>query len=91
MENRCPYKPLVERNLENVLVEHLARRFDFGKDSRVARLLVCEILERLEHVDCFSNTRANHSFCPCSDTTTWNPCQRERPSQRPAGLWKLAA
>jgi hypothetical protein len=51
MENRCPYKPLVERNLENVLVEHLARRFDFGKDSRVARLLVCEILERLEHVE----------------------------------------
>ncbi len=51
MEHRCPYKPLAERNLENVLVEHLARRFDFGKDSRVARLLVREVLERLDRAE----------------------------------------
>jgi hypothetical protein len=51
MDHRSRYKPLLERSLENVLVEHLSRRFDFGKDSRVARLLVEEIVAQIDKAD----------------------------------------
>jgi hypothetical protein len=33
------YRPLGERTLVNYQVQYLARRYDFGKESLVARLL----------------------------------------------------
>jgi hypothetical protein len=45
------YRPLLERSLENYLVQHLARNYDFGKESRVASLLVRKINAEIEQVE----------------------------------------
>jgi len=45
------YRPLVERTLVNYQVQYLARRYDFGKESLVARLLVEEINRRMEETE----------------------------------------
>ena len=37
------YRPLLDRTAENYQVQHLVRKFDFGKESRIARLIVQEI------------------------------------------------
>jgi hypothetical protein len=41
------YRPLLERSVENYLVQHLARNYDFGKESRVASLLVRKTVQIL--------------------------------------------
>ncbi len=45
------YRPLLERTLENFQLQHLARRFDFGSESRVAAVLVREINSRMDEVE----------------------------------------
>jgi len=45
------YRPLIERTLENHQVQYLARRYDFGKESLVASLLVKEINTRMEEAE----------------------------------------
>jgi len=45
------YRPLVERTLENYQVQYLARKYDFGKESLVARLLVEEINRRMDETE----------------------------------------
>jgi hypothetical protein len=45
------YRPLLERTLENLQLQHLARFFDFGCQSRVAAVLVREINIRLDEVE----------------------------------------
>ncbi|MCR4443158.1 MAG: hypothetical protein QHH10_12860 [Peptococcaceae bacterium] len=45
------YRPLLERTLENYQVQYLARKYDFGKESLVARLLVKEIDRRMEETE----------------------------------------
>ncbi len=45
------YRPLLERTLENLQLQHLARRFDFGSESRVASVLVREINDRMDDVE----------------------------------------
>lgn len=45
------YRPLVERTLVNYQVQYLARRYDFGKESLVARLLMEEINRRMEETE----------------------------------------
>lgn len=45
------YRPLLERALESFQLQHLARRFDFGGQSRVALVLVREINARLDEAD----------------------------------------
>ena len=37
------YRPLLERSLLNYQVQYLARHYDFGKQSRVAALIVEEV------------------------------------------------
>ena len=51
MNRRELYRPLGERTLVNYQVQHLARRYDFGKESLVARLLVEEINHRMEETE----------------------------------------
>ena len=34
------YRPLLQRTVENYQVQHLVQKFDFGKESRIARLIV---------------------------------------------------
>jgi len=45
------YRPLLERTLENLQLQHLARCFDFGSESRVAAVLVKEINSRMDEVE----------------------------------------
>ena len=51
MNRREFYRPLVERTLVNYQAQYLARKYDFGKESLVARLLVEEIDHRMEETE----------------------------------------
>jgi hypothetical protein len=51
MNRRELYRPLVERTLVNYQAQYLARKYDFGKESLVARLLVEEINRRMEETE----------------------------------------
>jgi len=61
------YRPLVERNLENYQTQYLARRYDFGKESRIAALIVAEVNRRMDEVDsCLGVKRARpFELCVC--------------------------
>jgi hypothetical protein len=51
-DNYCYlYGPLMERSLVNFQVQHLARDYDFGKQSRVAALIVGEVNFRMGEVE----------------------------------------
>ena len=45
------YRPLVERSLVNYQIQYLARNYDFGKESRVAALIVAEVNGRIEETE----------------------------------------
>ena len=45
------YRPLLERSLENYQVQYLARNYDFGKESRVAALIVAEVNTQIEKTE----------------------------------------
>lgn len=45
------YRPLLNRSLENYQVQYLARNYDFGKQSRVAALLVEEVNTQMEKTE----------------------------------------
>ena len=51
MNRRELYRPLVERTLVNYQAQYLARKYDFGKESLVARLLVAEVNRRMEETE----------------------------------------
>jgi len=44
---REKYRPLTLRTLENFQVQHLARKFDFSKESRIAKLVVDYINQKM--------------------------------------------
>jgi len=48
---RYLYGPLMERSLVNFQVQHLSRNYDFGKQSRVAALIVEEVNARMGEVE----------------------------------------
>lgn len=48
MNTRELYQPLMDRTLENYQVQYLARRYDFGKESLVAYLLVKKINQQID-------------------------------------------
>jgi len=48
MNQRHLYQPLLERTLENYQVQYLARRYDFGKESLVAQMLVKKINQEMD-------------------------------------------
>ncbi len=45
------YRPLLERSLLNYQVQYLARHYDFGKQSRVAALIVGEVNAQMEQAE----------------------------------------
>ena len=45
------YRPLLERSLLNYQIQYLARNYDFGKESRVAALIVAEVNGRIEETE----------------------------------------
>ena len=45
------YRPLLERSLVNYQVQYLGRTYDFGKQSRVAALVVDEVNRRIEKAE----------------------------------------
>lgn len=45
------YRPLLERSLLNYQVQHLARCYDFGKQSRVAALIATRINEGMQEAE----------------------------------------
>lgn len=56
------YRPLLERTLENFQLQHLARCFDFGSQSRVAAVLVREINARLDEAESILGIRRVKPF-----------------------------
>ena len=48
MDKRKQYRPLVIKTVENFQIQHLARKFDFSKESRIARLIVLMVNETME-------------------------------------------
>lgn len=51
VNHRNLYQPLVERSLINYQIQYLARNYDFGKQSRVAALIVQEVNLQIEKVE----------------------------------------
>ena len=45
------YRPLLERSLVNYQVQYLARNYDFGKQSRVAALIVEQVNAKMEQTE----------------------------------------
>jgi hypothetical protein len=45
------YRPLLERSLLNYQVQYLARNYDFGKQSRVAALIVEQVNAQMEQAE----------------------------------------
>jgi len=56
------YRPLLERSLENYQVQYLARNYDFGKESRVAALIVRKINAGIEEVEKELGVRRTEPF-----------------------------
>ena len=56
------YRPLLERSLENYQVQYLARNYDFGKQSRVAALIVAEVNMQIEKAEAQLGVRRVHPF-----------------------------
>jgi len=59
------YRPLLERNLENYQAQHLARRYDFGKESRIAALVVAEVNRRMDETEAGLGVRRARPFELC--------------------------
>ena len=59
------YRPLVERNLENYQVQYLARRYDFGKESRIAALIAAEVNRRMDEAETCLGVRRARPFELC--------------------------
>jgi hypothetical protein len=51
MKESNRYRPLQDRTIENVQVEHLARKFDMSKESRIAHLLVKHINQAIDELE----------------------------------------
>lgn len=51
MDRRKQFRPFLLRTIENYQVEHLSRKFDFSKESRIARLIVKQINEAVSAVE----------------------------------------
>ncbi len=63
------YRPLLERSLENYQVQYLARNYDFGKESRVAALIVRKInsgIEEAERQLSIRRVQPFHLYLKCS-------------------------
>lgn len=63
MDRYEKYRPLIERTLENYQVQHLARKYDFTKESLVSRLLVAEINKNMEAAEASIGITRVKPFC----------------------------
>jgi hypothetical protein len=63
IKRREKYQPLMERTLENYQVQHLSRKYDFGKESLVARLLVREINKNMDAAEASIAVARVKPFC----------------------------
>ena len=45
------YRPLVERTLQNYQMQHLARKYDFGRQSLVSKLMISQINEAMDEAE----------------------------------------
>lgn len=80
---RYLYGPLMERSLVNFQVQHLARNYDFGKQSRVAALIVEEVNSRMEEVEQGLGIKR---ICPFHLYLRWWGVDLELPLFRPEYL-----
>jgi hypothetical protein len=51
MKEYNQYRAMQDRTIENVQVEHLARKFDMSKESRIAHLLVKHINQKVDELE----------------------------------------
>lgn len=45
------YQPLIERTLDNYQMQHLARKYDFGKESLVSKLIIERINKTMDDAE----------------------------------------
>jgi len=51
MDRHKIYRPLLERSLENYQMQHLARKYDFGKQSMISKLIISKINKDIEEAE----------------------------------------
>lgn len=51
MEKNDLYRPLLERTLENYQMQHLARKYDFGRQSLVSKLMIERINKAMDEAE----------------------------------------
>jgi hypothetical protein len=62
--DRCqPYRPLTERTLENYQIQYLARKYDFGRQSLVSRLMVDRINKAMDAAEASLEIFRVKPFC----------------------------
>lgn len=62
--DRCKlYHPLTERNLQNYQMQHLARKYDFGKESMVSKLMVEHINKAMDKAEAALGISRVKPFC----------------------------
>lgn len=57
------YRPLLERTLDNYQLQHLARKYDFGKESLVSKLLVTWINKSMDEAEASIGITRVRPFC----------------------------
>ena len=57
------YRPLVERTLQNYQMQHLARKYDFGKESLVSKLMINQINKAMDEAEAVIGISRVKPFC----------------------------
>ena len=63
MNRREIYKPIAQRSLENYQVSYLASKYDFSKQSLIARILVDEVNKKMQEAEAVVGIKRVKPFC----------------------------
>ena len=63
MDRHEIYRPLVERTLQNYQMQHLARKYDFGKESLIAKLVIERINKAMDEAEAALGVTRVKPFC----------------------------
>jgi len=62
VNHRNLYQPIIDRSLINYQIQYLARNYDFGKQSRIAALIVQEVNSGIEKIEQELGIQRVHPF-----------------------------
>jgi len=63
MDRHEIYRPLLERTLENYQMQHLARKYDFGRQSLVSKLIIERINKTMDEAEIVLGITRVKPFC----------------------------